>query len=387
MNFELTEEQKDIRSAARIFAEKEFTDEIVEEWRKGKYPWELAKKACQLGFPNIEFPRRYGGGGYTFFEKVLITEEFTRVSPMGVAIAETCGVGAPLLTHFGNEAQKQRYLIPIMEGEASMSAGITEPEHGTDIRMLETTAKREGDEYVINGTKVFTSWADIATSILVLCQTNPKADPSYRGQTQFIVDKGVEGIEIIGLGSMMGPPFGTITHQINFDNVLLPKESILGELNRGFHQTLVLFNQIRILGGIRTYGMAKGAYEAALNYAKNRKTFGKSLSEFQGLRWKLAKMATQLELARNLVYKAAWFCGKGKADPVLSSMVKYWVPLTMLEVIDESIQIHGGYGYMTEYGIEDRWRSARAFRFAGGTTEMNLRTIARFLIDKGHKMP
>ncbi|MGP3667951.1 MAG: acyl-CoA dehydrogenase family protein [Candidatus Bathyarchaeota archaeon] len=383
----MTEEQKAIKKAAREFAEKEFAKDLLlkcEEEDGADILQNLIRKASQLGFSNIEFPVEYGGQGYTFFEKVLVTEEFCRVgSGVGVAVAEGCGVAATLVNAIGTDEQKRKYLPPALRGDGGIAGAFTEPAHGTDITFLETSAKKERDGWVINGTKTFISGAFEASSIAVLCQTNPDAKPSYRGQTLFLVDRNADGVEITKLKPKLGLHAWS-TCEVKFDNVYVDNSSILGELNKGFYHTLLLFNQLRILGGVRSLGMAEGAFEAALKHAKERIILGKSLANFQGIRWMLAKMFTKIELAKLLVYKAAHLESRGVADPVLPCMVKAWVVEEMLNVIDEAIQIFGGLGYMTETDVERRWRDARAFKIAGGTREMALNTIADFIIEKNY---
>lgn len=384
--FELTDEQKSIKEAAREFAEKEFTKELALECEeREEYPADLVKKAFQLGFPNIEFPKEYGGQGYTFFEKVLVTEEFCRASSaLGMIVAEACGLGASLVEVFGSEEQKKRYLVPALKGDGSIAGAFTEPAHGTDITFLDTSAVKDGDRWVINGTKTFASGADVAFGVVVLCQTDPKAEPTYGGQTLFLVD--VKDLEVSTFRHKLGLKALSLC-ELKFDNVVVEDGSVLGQVNNGFYETLLLFNQIRILGGARTLGMATGAYEIALKYAKERPLFGRPLARFQGIRWMLAKMATEIELARIATYKAAHLEGQGKGDPAFSAMVKSWVPERMLGVINEAIQILGGLGYLTESDVERRWRDARAFQLAGGSREMCWNTIARYLIDRDHKIP
>jgi alkylation response protein AidB-like acyl-CoA dehydrogenase len=384
--FELTDEQNSIKEAAREFAEKEFTKELALECEeRQEYPGDLVKKAFQLGFPNLEFPKEYGGQGYTFFEKVLVTEEFCRASStLGMMVAEACGLGATLVEVFGSEEQKRRYLVPALRGDGGIAGAFTEPAHGTDVTFLDTSAVKDGDNWVINGTKTLISAADVSAAVVVLCQTDPKAEPTYGGQTLFLVD--AKDIEVSKFTHKLGLKALSLC-ELKFDNVSVEDSRILGQLNNGFYETLQLFNQIRVLGGARTFGMAIGAYEIALKYAKERSVSGRPLARFQGIRWMLAKMATEIELARIATYKAAYLEGQGKGDPALSAMVKSWVPERMLGVINEAMQILGGLGYLTESDVERRWRDARAFQFAGGTREMCLNTIASYLIDRDHKIP
>jgi alkylation response protein AidB-like acyl-CoA dehydrogenase len=386
MDFKLSQEQEMLVKAAREFAEKELTKEVTQKYEETQaYPFDLTRKSCQLGFGITDFEEKYGGTG-SFFNKVLVTIEFCRASStLGVIVAEPCGVGAPLVEKFGTEEQKEKYLLPALKGDAPICGAFTEPGHGSDITFLDTKAYLDGDEWVINGTKTFISYAEVANCFVVLCQTDPKVKPSYRGQTLIIVERGAQGVEVRRLKNTLGLRC-LPTCEVTFDNVRVPKENVLGQVNRGFYHTLSLFNRIRVLGGARTLGMALGAYEIALKHIKERMILGQRLSNYQGIRWKLADMVSKIEAAKLLVYKAAWYEDHGGADPVLSSMVKAWVPASMIEVINDALQLLGGYGYLAEYDIERRLRDARAYLIAGGTAETCKNTIADFLIDKGRSL-
>lgn len=376
MNFELTKEQKDIQKAAREFAEGEFDkDSALEFELKHEFPFEIRKKAAQLGFIGINFPEEYGGQGYGVMENVLVAEEFCR-RDSGIGCAITIGsMGSELVLRFGREEQKKRYLLPLTRDGATSAAAFTEPDHGSDITFLSTTAAREGDEYVINGAKTFISNGSIAKFIVVFCQTDPQVKPTYRGISNIIVEAGQEGLEISDIGEKMGNNMQP-TAELFFNNVRVPKDNLLGEENRGFYQTVNFFDESRITVAAMALGIAQGAFDRALNYAKEREQFGKKIAQFQVTQHKFADMATKIELARLITYKSAWNFDQGRIDPKLTSMAKWYASRIAVEVTDEAIQIFGGYGYILENEVARFYQDARVLEIVEGTREIQKNTIA-----------
>jgi len=380
MDFQLTEEQKEIKKAAREFALKEFEKEKSISFElKEEFPWELYKKAAQLGFIGVWIPEEYGGQGYGALESVLIIEEFTRVDSTLSYPLWAAEAGLELIALFGTEEQKRKYLPIVARGEGVMAQAYTEPDHGSDITLLSTTAKKDGDEYVINGVKTFITGASYASFFIVLCQTNPEAKPPYRGQSLFIIDKDTPGIDISKLEGKMGLKTAT-TCEVSFDNVRVPKDALLGEENKGFYYALQGFNISRVKVAAQGVGLAQGALDRALEYAKSREQFGRRIADFQAIQHKLADMAVKTEAARLLTYKAAWQIDQGKPDPMLSAMAKLLAGKVANEVVDEALQIYGGYGYYLENEIERYYRDARVIRIYEGTDEIQKNTIARLLI-------
>lgn len=382
MDFELTKSQKDIQGAAREFAEGEFDKALaIELERNHQFPWEIWRKACSLGFAGIHFPEQWGGGGYGILENALVVEEFCRVdSGIGIALS-LADFASELILRCGTEEQKRRFLVAVTEGEAISCGAFTEPDHGSDITILATTAQRAGDEFVINGTKTFITNGTIADFCIVLCQSDPEASPSYRGQSTIIVEKTAEGFEATDIGEKMGIKM-TATAELTFRDVRVPVTNLLGEENRGFYQVLEFFDESRIEIAAQAVGIAQGAYERALSYAKERAQFGKKIAQFQIIQHKLAEMATKIETARLLLYKAAWNFDQGRIDPKLTSMCKYYAGRVAVEVADEAIQILGGYGYTTEYEVERFYRDARITEIYEGTKEIQKNTIASAIIGK-----
>lgn len=381
MNFELSEEQKEIKRAAKEFSEKEFTSELALELdRKEEFPMELYKKAAKLGFTGMRFPGAYGGQGFGLFEDCLVVEEMSRMDP-GIGAAISLGnlmLPDALLKH-GTEKQKQKYIPPLATGEAIASAAFTEPEHGSDLSRMDTIAKKEGDEWIINGRKEFITNAPIADFLVILCQSDPDVSPSHRGQSLFLVEKGTPGLEASKLHGKMGIR-PSITGSLSLDDVRLPAENLVGELNKGFYYALELFNSTRITVGAQATGMSQGAFEKAFQYAKERKQFGSPILKFQGVSFKLATMALKIEVARLLTYKAAWLYDKGKVSPSATSMAKAYGGKIAMQVTDEAMHIFGGYGYLADYHLERFHRCAKITEIYEGTTEMQMLTILNTLM-------
>ncbi len=383
MDFELNDEQKDIRKAAREFCEKELTPELAVEFdRKEEFPLELYKKAAKLGFTSMRFPEEYGGQGYGLLEDCLVVEEMCRADPgLGIAImSATFALPDLVLTH-GTEEQKKRYITPLSNGEKISAGAFTEPEHGSDLSLMDTTALKNEDTWVINGDKQFITNAPVADLFCVLCQTDPKATPTYRGESLFLVDKSTPGLDVTKLKDKMGIR-PAVTGAVSFSDVKVTEDRLVGELNKGFYYVLEFFDKSRIQVAAQAVGMAQGAFERAFSYAKERKQFGSPIIQFQGISFKLADMATKIETAKLLTYKAAWMYDQGKMDAMLTAMAKAYASKAAMEVTDEAIQIYGGYGYLADYHVERFHRCAKITEIYEGTTEMQKLTIMRYLLKR-----
>ena len=380
MHFELTEEQKEIKRAVREFCEKEFTPELALEYdQKEEFPLELYRKAAKLGFTSMRIPEEYDGQGYGILEECIVIEEMCRAEPgLGVAISLGNLMIPDLLLKHGTEEQKEKYIPPLARGDAIAAAAFTEPEHGSDITNMDTTAVKQGNEWIINGSKEFITNAPIADYFIILCQTDLNADPSYRGQSIFLAEKGMPGLETTKLHGKMGIR-PCITGSVALSDLKVPEKNLVGELNRGFYYTLELFNGTRIAVAAQAVGIAQGAFEKAFEYAKTRKQFGRPIIDFQGISFKLAEMHMKIEAARLLTYKAAWLYDQGKADPVATSTAKAFASRVAMEVTDEAIQIHGGYGYLADYHVERYHRCAKITEIYEGTTEIQKLTIVNQL--------
>ena len=382
MDFELTPEQRDIQKAAREFAQGEFDKEKILEWEQTHtFPREIWKKASELGFIGIHFPEEYGGQGCGVTENILTVEEFCRKdSGVGISLS-LADFSSELVLRYGTAEQKRKYLMPVAQGQFISAGAYTEPDHGSDITLLSTTAKKEQGAYLINGTKTFITNGTIADFFIVLCQTDSEAKPSYRGQCTLIVDKGTKGFEATELMPKMGIRM-TSTGELSFQDVTIPVSNLLGEENRGFYQVLEFFDESRIEIAAQALGIAQGAFDRALDYAKQRRQFGRRIADFQITQHKLADMATKIETARLLTYKAAWNYDQKRIDPKLTSRAKVYAGKTAVDVADEAIQIFGGYGYITEYEVERFYRDAKITEIYEGTKEIQKNTIASALLGK-----
>jgi alkylation response protein AidB-like acyl-CoA dehydrogenase len=382
MNFDLSEEQAAIQKTAEEFAKGEFRKEIALEYEKTHgFPHEILKKACQLGFIGIHYPEQYGGQGYGILENALVAEALCR-QDSGLGIALSCAdSSAEMILRYGSEEQKTKYLPVITSGEALCGGAFTEPDHGSDITSLSTTALKQGSEFVINGSKTFITNGPICSFLVVLCQTAPDAVPSHEGQSVFIVEKDAPGFTAADVGEKMGNKMVS-TGELSFNDVRVRKSDLVGLENKGFSQALHLFEELRIEVAAQAVGVAQGAFDRALAYVKERKQFGKRLQEFQVTQHKLADMAIKIETARLIVYKAAWSFDRGTYDPYLTSTAKFYAARAAVEVADEAIELHGGYGYMLEYEVERFYRDARLMELYAGTREIQKNTIADGLLKK-----
>jgi len=380
MDFELNKAQKDIQKAARKFAKGEFDKELILELcERHEFPVAVCRKAGELGFIGLQFPEEYGGQGYGALENVLVTEAFCRQdSTMGSAVM-LCDFATETILQHGNDEQKKKYLPPIAYGEEFFGGAITEPDAGSDIRVMSTTAVRDGDEWVLNGTKTFISNAQVAANLMVLCQTDPEA--GHRGQTMFLVSTKAEGVEITDLGHKMGIAMSQ-TAEVNLKDVRVHHSELLGEEGRGFYQILEFFGESRVEVAAQALGIAQGAFDRALKHVKSREQFGKKLAALQITQHKLADMATKIELARLITYKAAWQIDNGGIDPATSSMAKFYAARIAVEVADEAVQLLGGYGYMADYEVERFFRDAKITEIYEGTKEIQKNTIAGAIVGR-----
>ncbi len=380
LHFELTEEQKEIKRAVREFCEKEFTPELGLEYdQKEEFPLELYRKAAKLGFTSMRIPEEYDGQGYGLLEDCIVVEEMCRADPgLGAAVSLGNLMIPDVLLKHGTEEQKEKYIPPLARGDAIAAAAFTEPEHGSDITRMNTTAVKDGDEWVINGDKQFITNAPIADYFIILCQTDPDAQPSHRGQSLFLAEKGMPGLETAKLHGKMGIK-PCITGSLALSDLRVPEKNLVGELNRGFYYALELFDGTRITIAAQAVGTAQGAFEKAFKYAKERKQFGRPIIDFQAVSFKLADMAMKIEAARMLTYKAAWLADQGKISPSATSMAKAFASRVAMEVTDDAIQIYGGYGYLADYHVERYHRCAKIMEIYEGTTEMQKLTIMNYL--------
>lgn len=379
MDFEFDEEHRMLQDAVREFAEKEIMPYGKEYDESKKYPMEIYKKAAKLGFIGASIPEEYNGAGMDCLAEAIISMEFTRAdSSIGSSI-DLATLGVPMVLKFGSEEQKENYMAKVPKGEGPSAIAITEPDCGTDVAAMRAKAVLDGDEWVINGTKQFITNGSVGIYTVVLAKT-ADIQPPHRGISAFLVETDREGYEAKPIEKM-----GMHCHdtcEVALKNVRIPKDNLIGELNRGFYQLMSFFNESRIKIGALHLGIAIGAYERALDYAKQRKAFGKPLIEHQAIQFKLADMWTDIEAAKLLVYKAAWLVDKGKPDPALSSAAKLFASEAAIRVTYEAVQIFGGYGFSKEYDIERYYRDARVGTIYEGTSEAQRIVISRRLMGR-----
>jgi len=383
MKFELEEQQIQIRNAVREFAEKEFNQEMALELdQKEEYPLDLYKKAAQLGFTSMSFPEEYGGQGYGLLETCIVVEELCRAdSSLGVAISSG-NFGVELIIEHGTKEQKEKYLPSICKGDYRSAAAFTEPNvSGSDITRMETTATKYGNEWWINGQKTFITNGTTADLIVVLTQTDIKVRPTYRGQTLFVVEKGTPGLEATKLHNKMGIR-ASVTGELNFNQVKVTDWNVVGELNRGFYYSMGFFDETRVGVAAQAVGMAQGAWEIAFKYAKQREAFGQPIMQHEAIGVTLSEMATKIEAARLLTYKAAWLIDAGKMDPMATAMAKYYASKVAMEATDAAIQTLGGYGYLGEYRVEKYHRDAKITEIYEGTSEIQKLQVLKYLLSK-----
>ncbi len=379
MNFNLTREQRDIRKAAREFAEGEFPEIAQACDQEEKYPRDLVKKAAELGFIGLNLPEKYGGSGYGYLEKCIVSEEFWRVDPGLGSVVISATFGADMIELYGREEQKKKYLIPLTRGEAVMGSAITEPDAGSDVSAVRTMAIKDGNDYVINGSKIFITNGTVASYFMVICLTDPQDPSRHNRHSVILVESDREGFEANKLRHKLGIR-ASDTAELSFKDVRVPQANLIGEEGKGFYQFMEFFNRTRIHVGAEGVGIAQGAMEKAIKYAKGRKQFGQPLGAFQAIQFKIAEMATLVRAARNLVYEAAWKADKGEPDRKLTAMAKWFAGETAVRVAEEAIQIHGGYGYMAEYDVERFYRDAKIIEIYEGTKEIEKLIIARALL-------
>jgi alkylation response protein AidB-like acyl-CoA dehydrogenase len=374
----LNEEQVEIQKAARKFALGEFPQVAEQLDREETYPFDLLKKAASLGFIGAWIPEEYGGPGLGFLEASLITEEFWRVDPGCSSILSAC-FGGQMILYYGTEEQKKKYLSPIPAGEKIMGSAITEPNAGSDVAGIRTRATVDGDHFVINGTKMFITNATIADYFVVLCQTDPEAEKRHARFSVFIVEADRPGLTRRKIHNKLGIR-ASDTGELVFEDVRVPKENLVGERGRGFYQFMDFFDRTRVNVASQAVGLAQGALDRAIAYSKQREVFGSSLASFQVTQFKLAEMATRIEASRVLVRQAAWKLDRGEVDTKLIAMAKWFSGETAVRVVDEALQIHGGYGFIGEYDISRLYRDAKIVEIYEGTKEIEKIIIGRRLL-------
>lgn len=374
MIFKLSEEQEMIRKTVRDFAESEVAPKAAEMDEKEDYDWSLWDQMADMGLTGIPFPEEYGGAGMDNLSYAIAVEELARVcGSTSVLISAHTSLCAWPIYHFGTEEQKQKYLTPLAEGKTIGAMGLTEPSAGSDAGALKLTAKLDGDDYILNGTKIFITNAGKADTYVIIASTDKSK--GYKGTAAFIVEKGTPGFTFGKKEHKMGIR-ASYTYELVFENCRVPKENMLGQEGMGFKIVMATLDGGRIGIASQALGLAQGAFDQAVEYSKQREQFGKPISANQGLQWMLADMATRIEAARLLIYQAAYLKDNGLPYSKQSAMAKLYASETAMWVTTKAVQIHGGYGYSREYPVERMMRDAKITEIYEGTSEVQRIVIA-----------
>ena len=378
MDFRLTEEQQLLKRTVREFAEAEMRPH-VREWDEAQhFPAELMPKLAALGLLGIQWPESYGGAGMSAVDYCLCIEELARVDPgVALSVAAHNGLCSSHIAMFGNEAQKETYLVPLARGEKIGAWALTEASSGSDAAALRTTAARDGADWVLNGSKAFTTHGRVGHICVVMAMTDRAA--ASKGISAFIVEQGMPGMTAGKKEDKLGMR-ASETSEVLFDECRVPADRILGEEGQGFVNALQVLDAGRIGIAALSVGLAQGAYEAALRYARERTAFGKTINRFQAIQWKLADNVTRIEAARLLTYRAAFLKDRGARFTLESSMAKLYASEIAVKAADDCVQIHGGYGFVKDYPAEKYFRDVKLTTIGEGTSEIQRLVIARQLL-------
>jgi alkylation response protein AidB-like acyl-CoA dehydrogenase len=374
-HFIFTDEHEQLRESLRSFVLRELAPH-AEEWEDAQFPDSVFKRMGELGFLGLDKPEEYGGQGGDYYSAIVLGEEMTHCRSGGVAmgIAVQTDLAMPPILAFGTEAQKQQWLVPAIKGEKILSIGITEPDAGSDVAGIRTRAVKDGDEYVINGSKTFITNGHRADMIVLVTKTDP--DAGYDGFTLFLVPMDLPGVIREKKLQKLGM-HASDTALLAFQDVRVPETAVLGQVGKGFYHIMWELQGERLIGAAAAVGWAERAFELAVKYAGERTAFGRPIGKHQAIRHKLAEMATKIESARDMTYTTAWRWAEGQYPVREISMAKLLTSRVACEVADDCMQIHGGNGYMQEYGVEQLWRDLRLYRIGAGSDEIMLDTIGK----------
>jgi len=377
MNFDLTEDQRMIRDTAREFAENEVKPAAADIDRMDEFPWRIYRRMAELGLIAMTLPSEYGGSGADAVSWSLVEEELARAS---AAVADAQLLQKLMMDMFrrhGTEKQKKKYIPPIAQGKSLCCTGMTEPNAGSDLRGIQTTARREGDEFVLNGTKRFMTCGNIADLIVALVYTD--RSKGSKGMTSIVVEWGTPGFSRGRKESLMGVK-GLETSELIFEDCRVPKGNLLGEEGDGLKIAMGSLDMGRIGIGSQALGVAQAAMEEAIRYAKQRVAFGRPISEYQAIQFMIADMSSHIEAARLLLRKAAFLCDQGRSYSREASEAKLFASDLVVKIATDALQIHGAYGYSKEYSIERIYRDARVYQIWEGTSQIQRMVIARHLL-------
>jgi alkylation response protein AidB-like acyl-CoA dehydrogenase len=378
VDFCLSEDQQLLRRSIREFAETEIRPH-VREWDEAQhFPHELLPKLAELGLMGIQFPGEYGGAAMSAVDYCICIEELARVDPsISLSVAAHNGLGAAHIALFGNQAQKSRYLAPLAAGAKLAAWGLTEPSSGSDAAAMRTTAVRDGESWVLNGSKAFITHGGSGHIMVVMAVTDKSK--GNKGISAFIVERGTPGLSAGKKEDKLGMR-ASETMEVLFQNCRIPADQLLGEEGQGFIQTLHVLDAGRIGIAALAVGLGQGAYEAARTYAFERKQFGRAIGTFQSIRWKLVDTFARVEAARLLTYRAAWLKDQGRRTTLESSMAKLYASEIAVRASEDAVQIHGGYGFVKDYPAEKFFRDVKLTTIGEGTSEVQRLVIARQLL-------
>ncbi len=378
MDFRLTEDQELLRRSVREFAETEIRPHVVEWDNAQHFPIELVPKLAALGLMGIQCPEQYGGAGMSAIDYCICIEELARVDPsVSLSVAAHNGLCASHILMFGTEEQKQRYLVPLARGEQIGAWGLTESSSGSDAAGMRTTATQAGSHWILNGSKTFTTHGRVGDVLVAMAITDRSA--ASRGISAFIIEKGTTGLTPGKKEDKLGMR-ASETSEVLFDQCEVPDTQLLGRQGHGFIDAMHVLDAGRIGIAALAVGLAQGAFEAALRYAQERRAFGKTISRFQAIQWKLADNATRIEAARLLTYRAAYLKDHQRRMTLESAMAKLYASEIAVKAADDCVQIHGGYGFVKDYPAEKYFRDVKLTTIGEGTSEIQRLVIARQLL-------
>ena len=378
MNFQFSEEQELIAASARDFAEQYIRPHIMEWDESQHFPKDVLQKAGEMGFMGIFIPEEYGGSGLGYHEYAAIIEEIAKVDPsIGLSVAAHNSLCTGHICYFGNEKQKKKWLPKLASGEWIGAWGLTEHNTGSDAGGMNTTAIKDGDYYILNGSKNFITHGISGHIAVVIARTGEKGDS--HSMSAFVIEKGTPGFSSGKKEDKLGMR-ASETAELIFDNCRIHKDNLLGQEGEGFIQSLKILDGGRISIAALSQGISKGAYEAALKYSKERVQFGKPISSFQGISFKLSDMATEIQASELLIHKAASMKNNGEKVTTMGAMAKMYASEACVRISNEAVQIHGGYGYIKEYPVEKFYRDSKLCTIGEGTTEIQKLVIARNIL-------
>lgn len=378
MNFDITETQELIAESIKKFGETHIKPYMMDWDEKQTFPVELFRKLGEMGFMGVLVPHKYGGSELDYHDYIVILDEISKIdSSIGLSVAAHNSLCTNHILEFGNEAQKQKWLPKLASGEWIGAWGLTEHNTGSDAGGMSTTAVKDGDYYIINGAKNFTTHGKSGDIAVVMTRTGEKGDS--HGMSAFVIERGTKGFSSGKKENKLGMR-ASETAEMIFDNCRIHKDNLLGEEGEGFVQALKVLDGGRISIGALALGIAKGSYDASLKYSKEREQFGKPISKFQAISFKLADMATEIEASELLLHKAAYLKNKGERITKLGAMAKMYASEVCVKIASEAIQIHGGYGYTKDFPVEKFYRDSKLCTIGEGTTEIQKLVIARDIL-------